>query len=118
MSGKYNFSGIKEMGASGLRGAALSSPYTAWINKFGSLSTLFYEFLANWLANKGLIILNLGAIAIDGHFDQKAFDKALDKAYADIENAGGVSKLTPEEIKAIDNEVIKAARRFILLTKP
>ena len=115
ISGKYDFRGIKRLGASALRGAFMSSPYTLWVTRLGSFSDLILEFIANWLANKGLIILNLGAIYVSGEIDQKQFDAHLDVALDQIKQRGGRDKLSPEQIKEIDDEVIKAARKFVLI---
>lgn len=118
LTGKYDFKGIKALGAAALRGALASSPYSAWALKFGGLTDLALEALANWLANKGLMILNLGAIQIAGEIDQAGFDKAMDKAIEEIKLKGGRERLTAAQKKAIDDEVIKAARKFIVIGKP
>lgn len=118
IGGKYNFRGIKRLGATGLKLAIASNTSTAWMLKLGSLLDLVLELIANFLANKGLIILNLGAINLDTHFDQKQFDAAIDTAIDEIKNKGGLSKLTPEQIKAIDDDVIKAARKFVVIARP
>lgn len=115
VTGKYDFKGIKKLGAAGLRSAIFKTPWLAWTLKFGSLLDLALELLSNWLANKGLVLLNVGAIVVKGEWDQKTFDKALDKAFSEIELKGGRDKLTPEEIKAIDDDVIRKARPFIVI---
>lgn len=118
-TGKYDFPGIKKLGAKGLLLALASVPYvgiplTTWpVVKDVVAGAL--EMFANWLANKGLVVLNLGAIAVEGDWNQKAFDSAIDEAFKKIQNAQG--KLTPEQMKAIDDEVIKAARKLIVVTK-
>jgi hypothetical protein len=117
-SGKYDFKGIKKLGASGLRLALGSSPYLAWVLKFPSLSSFILEFMTNYLANKGLIILNIGAVHYLGPKDQKQFDEGIDQAIEKIRIKGGRDKLTPKEIEAIDNEVIKSVRPFIVFTRP
>lgn len=113
ISGKYDFQGIKKLGAAGLRGAMATSPYTAWALKGGRLTDLILEFLTNWLANKGLLVLNLGAISVSGEVDQRNFDAAMDAAISEISRRGGRDALTPAQKKAIDDEVIRAARKFI-----
>lgn len=118
LSGKYNFSGIKRLGAAGLRGAMATTPMFAWMLKFGRLNDLFLEFLANFLANKGLVILNIPAIVVDGHIDQHVLDREMDKAISEIENKGGREALTEKQKKAIDDEVLKAARKFVIIGKP
>lgn len=118
ISGKYDFQGIKKFGAAGLRGALASTPYTAWILKGGKLTDLILEFITNWLANNGLVVFNIGAIYIEGELDQKSFDQHIDQAITDISNKGGRDALTAEQKKAIDDEVISAARKFVVLTRP
>lgn len=115
ISGKYDFQGIKKVGAAGLRRALAASPYTSWALMGGALTDLILEFLANWLANRGLLMLNLGAIVIDGELDFRALDKAWEDAYRQISAAGGVEKMTAAQKKAIDDEVIKAARRAVII---
>lgn len=117
LSGKYDFPGIKKLGAQSLRLALNASPYTAWFFKVPG-SILVCEFFINWLANKGLLILNLGAIQIGTEIDQHRLDKAMDEALNSIMEKGGRDKLTPEQKKEIDNAVIQAALKFILIGKP
>ncbi len=118
LSGKYDFRGIKKLGGAGLRVALASSPYTAWFIRLGSFADLVLEFAANWLANKGLLVLNVGANYVSGEIDQKQLDAALDSAFEQITIKGGREKLTPAERKAIDDEVIKAARKFLVIARP
>lgn len=118
ISGKYNFPGIKKLGIAGFRVALASSPYTAWFLKLGSIGDLFIGFTVNWLANKGLILLNLGAIYVEGEIDQWTLDSQMDQALKEISNLGGLDKLTPEQKKEIDDKIIKAARQFIVIGKP
>lgn len=115
MATKYNFKGIATLGAAGLRAALALSPYTAWFLKLGVVGDIILEFISNWLANKGLIVFNVGAIEIQGEIDQYKMDRALDKAFEEIRIKGGRDKLTPEQKKAIDDEVISAGRKFIVI---
>ena len=116
LSGKYDFKGIKKLGGAGLRAALLSTPYLAWLAKVPAVSNFISEFLANWLANKGLILLNVGAFYVNGELDQNALDSAIDEGLKKVEQSGG--KLTPEQIKAIDDAVIKAADKALPYGKP
>jgi len=104
------------MGAATLRVALSASPWTAWLTK-GPQSDIVLEAFSNWLANKGLLVLNLAAIDMTGAFDQKQFDAAIDNALDEIKNKGGREALTPAQIKAIDDEVIKAARKFVIVNR-
>lgn len=117
-TGKYDFPGIKKAGAKGLSMLLATFSWGAWILKwgFGPLVDLLLMSLANYLANQGLVILNIGAIYVEGKFDQKAFDTAMNEGIKAVEEARG--KLTPEQIKAIDDDVIKAADKFLPYTRP
>lgn len=117
LSGKYDFKGIQKVGGAGIRVLLSKWPWTAWLTRLKSFNSLL-NFGTNWLANHGLIILNVGANTIDGELDQRAFDSAFSKAIEEIKIKGGREKLTPAQIKAIDDEVIKAGRRHIVIGKP
>jgi len=110
LSGKYDFKGIKKQGASGIKLALASNPSTASIAKIPLIGTLL-EFLVNWLANNGLVLLNIGAIYVNGEIDQKLLDRSIEEGLKKVEQSGGT--LTPEQIKEIDDAVIKAADRAL-----
>jgi hypothetical protein len=117
LAGKYDFPGIKKAGAVGLRAALVSTAWGAILLTtpvVRALVNFFLEMSMNWLANKGLMVMNVGAIVVDGYLDQRAFDLAMEQAISKAENQKG--KLTPAEMKAIDDEVIKAARKFLRIT--
>lgn len=116
LSGKYDFAGLKQLGAAGLR-TMLAASKLSFLLKGGGLTDAILEFIANYLANSGLVILNVGAIYVSGHFDQKAFDSAFEKAITEIKTKGGSDALSPEEKRAIDDEIIKAARKFVVIAK-
>jgi len=118
MAQRYDFEGIKKFGLRGINLALATTSWGAWAVKsaFAPLLNFLIKELINWLANRGLVILNIGAIYVKGQFDQAAFDKAIDAAIKAVESSKG--KLTPEQIKAIDDEVIKAADRFLPYGKP
>lgn len=118
ISGKYDFKGIKKLGRLNLKAALAVGPF-AWVLKGGAFTDSALDFISNWLANRGLIVINLGAIFVDGEFDQHDFDKAMDEGWEKIRKAGGTENLTPAQQKAIDDEVIKRFRDFARLsTKP
>ena len=118
LTGKYNFKGIKKSGKAGVKAALALSPWTSWLLSLGSLLDLGIELCLNWLANRGLVVLNVGLDAIQGSKDQKGFDDAMDEAYRQITNAGGVENLTPEQIKELDDAIIKATRKLVVIGKP
>ena len=106
LSGKYNFKGIKQHGAGGLKLALASNPSLAWINKMPLAGTLL-EFFVNWMANNGLMVMNLGAIIVDGVIDQKLLDRSIEEGLKKVENPN--ITLTEQQMKDIDDAVIKAA---------
>lgn len=115
---KYDFDGIQKFGAKGILLAISGTGWGAFIAGtpvISSIAAFFLEFVVNWLANKGLVVLNLGAIYFNGHFDQKRFDEAMNEGLKKVMLADGT--LTPEQIKEIDDAVIAAADRFIPYTK-
>lgn len=113
LSGKYDFKGIKKQGASGIKLALASNPGTAAFAKIPLIGSLL-EFGVNWLANNGLIVINIGAIVVDGEVDQNLLDRNMEAGLKRVESG---EVLTPEKIKEIDDEVIKSADRFLPYTR-
>jgi hypothetical protein len=116
LTGKYDFKGIKEKGAQAIEALLVATSWGAWLVKgvFSPVTTFVIQGLVNYVANKGLVLLNIGAFYIEGEFDQSAFDKAIEDGIKQAHLANGT--LTPEKIKAIDDAVIEAARKFIPYT--
>lgn len=102
LTGKYDFPGFKELGRDGGRALFLSTPWLSWVP--GPIRDLFTRALAEWLANKGLVLVNGLAYEIGGSIDSNKLASAL---------SGGITRVdagvTPEEGEAIDNAVMEAA---------
>jgi hypothetical protein len=111
LSGRYDFKGIQKAGRLAIKAALASTVWGAKIigSPFVRIIDWLIDFSINWLANKGLIILNIGAFYVEGEFDQAAFDKALDEGLSQVKKNPNIS---PELGKAIDDKVKDAARRF------
>jgi hypothetical protein len=109
-TGKYSFKGIRKAGSLGFKALIGSTGWGAKLltGPFRKSLDLFLEFISELLANRGLLLLNIGEIYIQGKFKQSEFDSRLEKALAAVKVEG----LTPEQKKAIDDEVIKAFRPF------
>jgi len=116
-SNKYDFKGIKRLGSDAILGIAAS-----WLSSIGlsflvtnklsyTILSFFVEKYVNSLANNGLIMLNVGAINLKAPKNQKAFDEAMFEALKIVEEK---SKLTPEEVKEIDDKVIRTFRKHAL----
>ena len=106
LTGKYNFEGLKKLGAAALSSALAGTPLV----KFPSVANFIFEMFTNWLANKGLIVMNVGAYYVNGKLDVKGLTDAIVRGYEAVESG---RELTPEEIKKIDDDVIAAARKAL-----
>lgn len=109
MSQKYNFKGIKKVGAASVIAAltAVLKPMgLSWLvtNKLSRfvLNAHLQPFL-NALANKGLLLINIGVINFDTEKDKDAYIQAMDEALRIVKET---PNLTPEKIKEIDDAVI------------
>lgn len=117
ITGKYDFLGIKKAGLAALKVALASTSWGASLvaNGFFKFATPLIDVMleagVNFLANNGLILLNLGAILVDGKVDQARLDSAIEKGLARV--LKGRETITEAEGKAIDDEVIDAADQFI-----
>lgn len=117
MASKYNFEGIKKHGAAQWRALLASSPYTAWTLGLGRFLDFFLEMLSNFLANKGLVVMNIGAVYVDGEIQEGNINQGQDKAQEDIKKIGR-DNLTDAQKKAIDDAFKAKARKFIIIGKP
>lgn len=68
------------------------------------------ELAGEWLASKGLVLLNIGAEKVETLIEENAYDGSFEKAFEAINAKRG--KLTDAEKKSIDDKVIAAARKF------
>lgn len=109
-TGKYNFPGIRRAGSVAFKALIAGTGWGAWIiaSPFRPILDYAVEWVSEWLANRGLLILNLGAIWVDGKIDQSRFDEAMDEALEKAKIPG----LTIEEKRAIDAKVKDAFREF------
>lgn len=113
LTGRYDFKGIQKLSVAAIDAAIAGTTWgaSAVFKFFQPAVDVLLNMLINWLANKGLIVLNLGAVFVNNELDQAAFDKALSDAWEKIEQ--GRDKLSPEQGAALDDAVRKAASRFI-----
>lgn len=111
-TGKYDFQGIQKGGLLAIKAALAATGWGASIiaSPFVRVLDWMLKKIINFMANKGLIVLNLGAIYVEGEFDQTEFDKAMDAGLSKIKTR---PDMTPEEKKEIDDEVKNAFRKFV-----
>lgn len=110
LSGKYDFPGIQKVGKLAVKAILASTTWGAWIinSPFKPVFEFMLGWTINWLANKGLVIINLTAIYIDGELDQRAFDQAFDEALEKLKMPG----LSDQEKASIDEKIKQAFRNF------
>lgn len=105
ITGRYNFPGIQKAASVGINLLLAATTWGAWLiaSPFMPAVKIVEDFVVNWLANHGLIVLNIGVNIVDGVLDQAAMDKALDAGIKRVMQ--GRDKITPAEGKAIDEKV-------------
>lgn len=117
LSGKYDFKGIQKAGAAAIEAALATTTWGAsfisgaFFKIFKPVEDLLIDTAVNWLANKGLIVLNLGGNWVNGEIDQASLDRSIDEGLKRVQL--GRDKLTAAQGKAIDDAVINAADKFI-----
>lgn len=114
-AGKYDFPGIRKAGATAIKSLLSSYQWGAWIlqTPFKAAIDFVLEWVTEWLANKGLILFNVGAFYVAGKFDQDAFDDAMDDGL----KKARVEGISDKQKKAIDDAVINAFRKFGTVTR-
>lgn len=107
LSGRYDFKGIQKAAGFFIDTIVAGTGWGAWIlaSPFKPVFVYIRDFAINWLANRGLILLNVGVHIVDGVLDQKAFDAAIDEGLKKVMQ--GRDKITPKEGQAIDDKVRK-----------
>lgn len=113
ITGRYDFKGIQKAASIGLNALLAATGWGAWLlaSPLRPLLNLVEEWSINFLANRGLIVLNIGEIWIDGKLDQMALDRALEDGLRRVEQ--GRSTITPAEGQAIDDKVREAFDRDV-----
>lgn len=108
---QYKFEGIGALGASLMAGALASSPLSFLVTGIpGKITFWLLSQLNSYLANKGLMILNVGVAKIAAYSDRKDFDGTLESALKIVVEHGDT--LTEAEKRDIDNKVIAAFDKF------
>lgn len=107
ITGRYNFPGIQKAARLIIDGLIAGTGWGAAIlaSPFKPVLDYLIDLLDNYLANRGIILLNIGVNIIDGIVDQKAMDKALDDGIRKVMQ--GRDKITPKDGEAIDDKVRK-----------
>lgn len=110
-TGKFDLPGIRDKGAQAIKAALLKTGFGVAVygGPFAKLFNFAVEQIIEYLANRGIVILNLGVIKIDEKVDPALLMKALEEGLLKAEKPG----LTEAEGKALDEQVKKAFRRAV-----
>jgi hypothetical protein len=108
ITGRYNFPGIQKAAGLLVDGLVAGTGWGAWLlaSPFKPVVNYLRDLLINYLANRGIILLNIGVNIVDGVIDQKKMDAALDDGIRRVMQ--GRDKISPADGKAIDDKVRKA----------
>lgn len=112
---KHKFEGIGEATAAAIVAGLSANPELAFLTVGFSGKIIFFlgKLLGMALASMGLITLNVGAAKIETIVSETGMDEAWSDADAMIEKIRNTGReLTDEEIKAIDEPVKSAFRKF------
>lgn len=108
LTGRYDFKGIQRAATVWLNTALAATSWGAWLlaSPFRPALDAIEGLIINYLANRGLVVLDVGYFMVDGKIDQKRLDDALTKGLQRVQQ--GRDKITAAEGKAIDDEVREA----------
>lgn len=108
VTGRYDFTGIQKAIGVGINAVLATTTWGAWLlaSPFMPAVQAMEDAAVNFLANRGLIVLNIGAIMVDGSIDQSRLDSAINDALTKLQQ--GRSSITPAQGQAIDTEVENA----------
>ena len=111
---KYQFDGVSKFSAVMIFTSLASSPFAFLTTGIlGKFTFFILEKISNWLANKGLILLNVGVNYIAVLNQQGDYDKTIEEAIKKVKDNPG--RLTDAQKKAIDQPVIDSFKRFVSL---
>jgi hypothetical protein len=111
ITGRYDFKGIQKALGALIDALVAGTSWGAWLlaSPFAPVIRIVRDLLINFLANRGLIVLNVGAIMVDGAVDQSKLDTAMTDALNKMKI--GRDKITPAQGKKIDDQVREAFDR-------
>lgn len=112
LTGRYDFKGIQKAARLIINGVISGTGWGAALlaGPFKPLVIMFENAMTNWLTNRGLIIINIGAVLVNGVVNQVKLDNALDSAFEKLKV--GRDKITPQAGAKIDEETDAAFDQF------
>jgi hypothetical protein len=111
LAAKHDLTGIGSASATLTFVALAGSPLSFLTQGFlGKVTHYILTQIYSRLASQGLVVLNIGVARVQTLVDRKEFDGTFDDAFDLINKSGG--RLSQDDIKAIDDKVIRALRKF------
>lgn len=101
--------------------ALAGNPSTLWMTVGipGTVIRWILTQLFSGVASAGLVLMNVGAMKVESVLDKAAWDGSIESAMKILEDIRTQHRdVTPEEAKKIDDEVIKALRKFGRFGRP
>lgn len=112
ITGRYNFPGIQKAVRAAFTALAAGTTWGAWLiaSPFAPAITAIENALINYLVNRGLIIIDIGAVMVNGVVKQDLLDNAIDAAITKLKV--GRDKITPAQGAQIDADTTAAFDNF------
>lgn len=112
LTGRYDFKGIQKAMERLIDALLAGTAWGAWLvaSPFKPAVDALEGLIINWLANRGLIVIDVGLVLIDGKVSQGKLDAALDSAFEKLKV--GRDKITPAQGAKIDADTTKAFDEF------
>lgn len=112
ITGRYNFTGIQKLVTTGVNTLLASTSWGVWLlaSPFKPVLQALEDAAVNFLVNRGLIIIDIGAVVVDGQINEDNFNTALTNAFNQLRN--GRDQITPTQGAKIDADTTAAFDKF------
>lgn len=112
LTGRYDFKGIQKAGERLIDVLIAGTGWGAWLlaSPFMPAVRMLEGLLINYLTNRGLIVIDVAAVLINGKIDEARLTSALNSAFEKLKV--GHDKITPAEGAKIDAETDAAFDEF------
>lgn len=112
LTGRYDFKGIQKAGERLIDALLVGTTWGAWLvaSPFMPAVRIIEGLLINYLTNRGLIIIDVAGVLINGKIDEAKLTDALNSAFDKLKV--GRDKITPAEGAKIDAETTAAFDQF------
>lgn len=112
LTGRYDFKGIQKATGALIDALIAGTGWGAWIlaSPFRPIIAAIRDLVVNFLVNRGLIVIDVAAVLVNGKINESKLTDALNSAFEKLKV--GRDKITPEEGAKIDAETTEAFDQF------